>query len=363
MSKIITQEEFIEKVKAVHGDDYQILSEYKGWHGKVKVRHKCGHEYEIKASSLYKKTDCRLCSESVKEGHKKVAQKRSNGLEKFKQKVYELVGCEYTVLSNVYVNNKTHVDMRHNTCGHEYPVRPNDFTSGGRRCPKCAQGKRLNALAPVNNLRKKENYLENLIINETEYQWLERYKGDNKLYHKIKHITCGHEYSVRPNDFQQGYRCPICNTRQKSKAVKYIEKLLDHSGISYIVEYKFDGCRNKMKLPFDFLVKDFIIEYDGKQHFEFNNYAIFTKEKYLDTKRNDQIKNKYMLGQEDYKFIRIHYKLKVSEIKEIIQAIVEGNFDLSLAFKYNLYYSDRDNTLNKKSYYENINKNYFTEEV
>ena len=56
--------------------------------------------------------------------------------EEFRNQVKSLVGEEYTVLSD-YQNAFTPVKMRHNVCGREYPVAPEKFTSGGRRCPAC----------------------------------------------------------------------------------------------------------------------------------------------------------------------------------------------------------------------------------
>src|SRR5699024_9332405 len=59
------------------------------------------------------------------------------------------------------------------------------------------------------NYQQNDNYLEEM-TKGTGYKWLEEYKGDNKIKLNIKHIKCGHVYKVRPNDFQQGYKCPKC---------------------------------------------------------------------------------------------------------------------------------------------------------
>ena len=92
------------------------------------------------------------------------------------------------------------------------------------------------------------NYLQNL-LNKTkdgkDYKWLEEYKHNSKLKHKIKHLVCGNEYETKPNLFQQGHRCPKCAIKKNSlKLIKknYLKNLLNEAkdGINYkwLEEYK-----------------------------------------------------------------------------------------------------------------------------
>ena len=46
--------------------------------------------------------------------------------EKFKEEVYNLVKDEYTVLGEYLACNKK-IEMKHNTCGYIYSVRPSSF--------------------------------------------------------------------------------------------------------------------------------------------------------------------------------------------------------------------------------------------
>lgn len=88
-------------------------------------------------------------------------------LEEFKNNVYSLVGDDYTILSDQYLGNKIKIRVRHNICGFEYNVRPNDFISGCR-CPKCS-GK----------IRKDTEYFKNEVreLAGDEYSVLGEYKG------------------------------------------------------------------------------------------------------------------------------------------------------------------------------------------
>lgn len=76
---------------------------------------------------------------------------------------------------------------------------------------------------------------------------------------------------------------------------------LENNNIKFISQYKFDTCKNKQKLPFDFAIfidnKIFLIEYNGLQHYKpmgFGNKNENTGiEKLERTIKNDTIKLKW----------------------------------------------------------------------
>ena len=75
----------------------------------------------------------------------------------------------------------------------------------------------------------------------------------------------------------------------------------------YIREYRFDNCKYKYRLPFDFYLTEYniCIEYDGKQYYEPVEY--FGGEKaFKETKKRDATKNNYCQNN-DIKLIRIPY--------------------------------------------------------
>lgn len=79
----------------------------------------------------------------------------------------------------------------------------------------------------------------------------------------------GHEYISRiANRTVLNRGCPICN---ESKGEKKIAEVLQKLNLKFEKQVRFETCRNKFKLPFDFLVnssKQFLIEYQGKQHYQ-----------------------------------------------------------------------------------------------
>jgi hypothetical protein len=76
-----------------------------------------------------------------------------------------LTGNEYTLISS-YVNNKTHVLLRHKTCGKDWKTRP-DLFHNGTRCP-CNQTKSKTSIAVKEVLDEVEIVYEE----EKTFDWL-----------------------------------------------------------------------------------------------------------------------------------------------------------------------------------------------
>lgn len=72
--------------------------------------------------------------------------------EEFIQEVRKLVGDEYNFLEP-YRGKAVKIKVRHEPCGHTYPVTPNSFLSGGNRCQQVAQYAEQNR-APKSEPRK-----------------------------------------------------------------------------------------------------------------------------------------------------------------------------------------------------------------
>jgi len=108
----------------------------------------------------------------------------------------------YILLSKEYKNNKNLLKVR---CpqGHEYYTKYNYFKSGCR-CPYCS-GNIKKTIEEVREAFEKEGYT----LLSTEYK-------SNK---DLLDVRCpkGHEYRVRWDNFQRGYRCKQCKTKYYSK--------------------------------------------------------------------------------------------------------------------------------------------------
>ena len=77
--------------------------------------------------------------------------------------------------------------------------------------------------------------------------------------------------------------------------------------IPYIRQYRFNDCRDKNQLPFDFYLPKhkICIEYDGEQHFESIEH-FGGDERLEDTQLKDKIKTKYC-KRHKIRLIRIPY--------------------------------------------------------
>lgn len=123
---------------------------------------------------------------------------------------------------------------------------------------------------------------------------------------------------VTPDKFYRGRRCPRCN---ESKGEKSIEALLHLSNLSFEPQKRFDTCRYKKTLPFDFYINDsFLVEYDGEQHFMPNDY-FGGDEGFKLRQLRDNIKTKWAKDN-GIPLVRIPYT-EFDNIEQIIKDSVE----------------------------------------
>lgn len=225
-----THKQFVSEVHDLVSNEYSVLGEYKNSQTKTLVRHnKCGYEYMVAPGNFLSGNRCPKCNGVTKKTHKQ-----------FVSESEALIGNEYSILGE-YKNSNTKILVRHNTCGFEYDVTPSHFL-GGRRCPKCA-GKN----------KTTESYKQEVYdLVGDEYTVLGEYvKAATKTL--MRHNTCGHEYSVRPNSFLQGARCPVCQLKaQGRKRAKtheqFIEEVKALVGDEYTVLGKYKAAISKITM-------------------------------------------------------------------------------------------------------------------
>jgi hypothetical protein len=344
----LTQKEAEEKVQAIDDGNYILLSKYDDMTKPAFLLHiPCKTKYEIgrlKGFTNEGGNRCPVCFPPIR-GHSTKKQTEEDFLKRLAD---DTRSTEYMYISG-FRSTHDNVKMKHIVCGTEYEVTPHMFFSKKRCCPVCANKKRGAYL-------RNENFLENVLKSAedgNEYKWLEKYNFDNKEKIEILHKVCSNTYKVRPNDFQQGYRCPYCNKENtESRYSLYLKKLLKDNGIKYKIEKKFKSCKNVMLLPFDIYINEYnlLIEYDGHQHFVASGYI--SPERLKLTRKRDLIKNKWV-SEHAINFLRIHYKIRTKkEILEIFQSIINNDIK-SIAKKYGLYFQSEysNKILNEESYY------------
>jgi predicted Zn-ribbon and HTH transcriptional regulator len=285
-----------EEISEILGEEYVLISEYKRIDEHVIIKHlKCGHEYKVVPTSIiHQKTRCPLCFG-----------KNKKTTEEYKIIVKTLVGDEYTVLGE-YQNNRTHILMRHEICGHEYLVTPGNFINNESRCPQCFGKHQLTT-----------EEFKTRVLNKvgSEYEVIGEYSNINTKV-TFRHNICGNEFEMLPNNFVlAGQRCPYCNLQSKGENVinKYLEKLNYNYQREYVDREVTSSTGRVLRFDFALLSDNNVlalIEYDGEQHYRpvtFNGIDVNRAEALHDkTKRHDQIKNTYC-QQHNIPLIRIPY--------------------------------------------------------
>ena len=119
---------------------------------------------------------------------------------------------------------------------------------------------------------------------------------------------CGNEEAYIKTDnlrTQESCGCLI-----ESKGSRKIQEILIQNNIPFIQEKRFSDLRFEdtgRQARFDFYVNDeYVIEYDGRQHFIQGNGTYDNEEKFMRTQEHDRIKNEYC-AQHNIPIIRIPY--------------------------------------------------------
>ena len=88
--------------------------------------------------------------------------------------------------------------------------------------------------------------------------------------------------------------------------------------IEFKTEFKFDDCKHKTHLKFDFYIpsKKLCIEFNGLQHYKVVSF-FGGEESYQETIKRDKIKEEYCKSN-DIKLLTIKYNLEKERVKEII---------------------------------------------
>ena len=285
MSKKKTKEQFIEEANIVHKHKYDYsLVIYKD--NKTKVSIICmehGIFEQTPYNHIHFKQNCPHCVGGIRLSKDQFTIK-SNKIHNFK--------FDYSMVK--YKNNRSKVKIICPVHGIFEQNAANHLN--GRGCKKCDV---LNRTVTLDEFILKSNKIHN---NKYDYSLAEYVNNETK----IKIICPMHGiFEQNPlNHISQKQGCPIC---KESRGEKEISEILKKLNINYEREYKFEDCKNINALAFDFyLIKyNTCIEFDGKQHFEPNDFfgGVEGFKKILE---NDQIKNEYCKNNNIH-LIRIRY--------------------------------------------------------
>lgn len=188
---------------------------------------------------------------------------------------------DYSKIDKFNYKNKIHIKC---PIHGEFFQLPNSHLNG-RGCPKC-----IGRNESIVEIIKK---FKNIHNNKYDYKLIDINKKIKKL-NKIEIICYKHGvFKQRINSHLLGQGCPEC---KESYGEKSIKRYLKNNSIKYYTQYKFDKCIFKRHLFFDFYLPDLkiCIEYDGKQHYQINEF-FGGKKSFEISKIKDEIKNQYCI--------------------------------------------------------------------
>lgn len=298
----ITSDEFAQRFKDIN-DNIELLTSYNLMKNKIKCRCKIDDTiWEAHPENLLRGHGCPTCA--AQKTSKRMNYTHEYFIDKVKQKTSTIE------IQSQYVNSSSLVDVFCKICGYRWSTIANNLLQG-KGCPKCGKkstGEKLSKshqefLRQFFSLRKDITIIGEYINSSTKILCQCNY--DN------------HVWEALPSNLLKGTGCPFCKT---SKGENAVEKYLSEQNIVYFKQYRFDDCKNKRTLPFDFYLPECntCVEYDGEQHFHPVGFGGDATTNFERVKYNDEIKNTYCKDH-NINLIRIPY-YNFSFINEILSS-------------------------------------------
>jgi hypothetical protein len=370
--KKLTQDEFLQKAKEIHGDKYNYTkSNYKNTATKVEIICPVHGSFHQIPNSHLGGTGCPKC------GYEVTKNKLSRPQDEFIRMVEKTHNGKYSYEKTKYVDAHTPIIITCPIHG-DFKQKANAHLRGAG-CPKCSGSyldqdyfielaKQVHGVkydyskvffqggktpveiicpihgsfiqAPGNHINSKqgcpecgtEKAHEKVKLGKDEFVRRAREVHGNKFnYDKLHYTSLRNNVTItcpKHGDFSQnaqnhlyGFGCPKCS---QSRGEKIVGDILTKNNINYERQKRFTHCFNIgpsgkcTRLPMDFYLPDYntVIEYDGIQHYE--PIESFGGQKALEgTKIRDEIKNTYCKDN-NIKMIRISYKIPFQEIAPFI---------------------------------------------
>lgn len=308
-----TKEYFIDRSNKIHNNKYDYsLVKFIDLYSNVNIVCPIHGEFQKSFKNhIHKKRGCPKCFDS-----NKIELSKEHFKNNFINMANKIHSNKYEYTSVEYKNNITKVKIKckfHNEFFQQTPSRHLFENSG---CPKCVyNNKKIKHTKTLEQFVIDANIVHN---NKYGYSLVDYKNAKNKIdvicpIHGVFKVVAGCHSSGKCG-------CPKCYI--SSKGEEYIKYFLEEKNINFIPQMKFEDCKNKRRLPFDFYLKEYniIIEYDGKQHYEIREFfggEVAFKER----QNNDRIKNQYCLDN-NIPLHRIRYDedLKV-RLKEIMKTL------------------------------------------
>lgn len=267
------------------------------WHCQCK----CGNEFDVIADNLKKRPNmtCNECANKRRAENNRI----------------NVVGNKYgklIILETIPSARSTKVKCLCD-CGNIYIGTQTDIIGGHTKSCGCLQKDR----ASESNTKEWSG-----IVSEYGIEFLHRDIMNDKgqWLWKCRCGICGNAFTALPAKINNGH-ITSCGCAIQSSGERCVLSVLEECCISFVEQYSFSDCKYKQSLRFDFAIFNderliYLIEYDGKQHFEpiewFGGIEGFKKTKIRDNIKNEFCKNR------NIPLLRLPYTLSEEEIKQNI---------------------------------------------
>lgn len=183
-------------------------------------------------------------------------------------------------------------------CGKEIVVTGDNLQNGSTKSCGCLNTEKRQELGYSNKKSLVGQHFGDLTViadcNETIRV------GENGYVHMyLCRCKCGREIKVRDSNLRSG-NTQSCGCNRQSHGERKIEELLTTAKIPFVREKTFETCRfpdSGALARFDFYVaNNYLIEFDGEQHFIPHNFGAGEKEQQLmfeNIKQHDAFKNNW----------------------------------------------------------------------
>lgn len=240
-------------------------------------------EQKLSTNQLRQGTICPECGKRLKGRHFLLS----------KEEVKQIVASKNNnILINPddYINcNIKNLKIKCGSCGNIFLSSLSSIQNGGGHCKECA----LKQQSKTARLKIEDVILAATIdgvcyiVNPQDY--INAYTR-NLFFHCI---SCGEIFSQSLGHYKDGdRRCSKCISKI-SVGENKIMNILDKNNINFISQKRFNKCRDKKPLPFDFFLPDFniCIEFDGFHHYKENSR--YSRNHVEKTQKHDRIKDDF----------------------------------------------------------------------
>jgi very-short-patch-repair endonuclease len=214
-----------------------LSTEYNNAHYVMKYKCECGNISQISYNNLKKGRRCADCKGGVRLNFEDV------------KNYFQERNCK--LLETEYSNNESLMKYKCD-CGNISEISYAAFKKG-HRCSRCG-GNEKSSYEDVKKYFQEQN-CELLEVEYINSQTPMKYK-----------CICGNISKIRFSHFKNcNRRCNNC----KHKTENFVNEFLEKNYTNIISQAKFEWCKNKNYLPFDFLLDNekILLEIDGRQHF------------------------------------------------------------------------------------------------